>query len=855
MRWSIGYSLRRNILLASAAIVSTTVIVNAQFSGSFDPESFINSFKYIPSPETAKYKEPCNFLSTPQPGSGSSISWNCPAGFFCMAQGKKEKCPAGFYCPDNTAQPQYCCGGYYCPTPDVIKLCPEGKFCPKGSTVTQGCHLLAYCPAGSATVSKVGVFALFLGLVILIILIFAVKQRKDNIKKLKYQHLLQYGYGAQDESANVDMGQVERTFDISFQDLGLVLPSGVEIMRGVSGELKSSRCCAILGPSGAGKTTFVSLLTGKARRTSGYVKVNGIDEPLSKYNKLIGFVPQEDTMLRELTVRDILIHSALMRLPAELPLHAKKKKVLETIEYLELGHVMDSIIGDEATRGISGGQRKRVNIGMELVANPSVLFLDEPTSGLDSATSYEVCSLLRNIAHRQRLTVAAVIHSPSPQAFNQFDDLLVLGKGGRVVYFGPRDKALDYFHPDFYIAVTSGKVRSAFTADFHPKDLFTYWERFERDEEPFTPSAGGGKFHRMSILESGATQLGMSTDDDKRGFGGFISDVGKAIWSGLNDFYFYIADVLSEFFMFIFSLLTFCKSDPVRNTPNMPVVFWLCSKRAWMQIYRSRGQFIYDQLLHLGCGAFISIASRQFDYLGRQPKSICSIAPLALRYQCSTPIDHIAEVGVFMSLGVLFSGISVGAATFGNEKVVYWRDTAAGMTSIPYYLAKMVADLPRCLIAALCFSLSFIVFFPYRSKYVFIFGIITLLYFVAFAMGYFISMIVRKETVGLVGTAFALAWAIVLSGVIPDLYDVTNDSTYDYIRWIWKISAPRYAIEALFIKEVGARPFEEITNDQLPHEYDLKNYTKSLVWLAIIAVAWNLFAFIFMKLTYRGKTK
>jgi ABC-type multidrug transport system ATPase subunit len=784
-----------------------------------------------------------------------------------MAQGRQEKCPNGFYCPENTAQPLYCCAGYYCPDPATIHICPQGKFCPQGSTVTQGCHFLASCPEGSKTVSKIGVFGLFLALVLVIAATFAVKNRRDNIKRLKYRHLLQYGYGAQDESANVDMGQVERTFDISFTDLGLVLPSGVEIMRGVSGELKSSRCCAILGPSGAGKTTFVSLLTGKARRTSGQVRINGVNESLSKYNKLIGFVPQEDVMLRELTVRDILIHSALMRLPAELPLHAKKKKVLETIEYLELGHVMDSIIGDEATRGISGGQRKRVNIGMELVANPSVLFLDEPTSGLDSATSYEVCSLLRNIAHKQQLTVAAVIHSPSPQAFNQFDDLLILGKGGRVVYFGPRDKALDYFHrigftcppdenpADYYIAVTSGKVRSAFTADFHPKDLFTYWERFERGEEPFTSSAGGGKFHRMSIMENGARLDIDIKEGEGRGFGGFLSELVKAAWSGLNDAYYYIVDVLSEFFSFLFSTIIFCRRDPVRSTPNAFVVFWLCSKRAWMQIYRSQGQFIYDQLLHLGCGAFISIASRQFDYLGRQPRSICNIAPIALQYQCNTPIDHIAEVGVFMSLGVLFSGISVGAATFGNEKVVFWRDTAAGMQSIPYYLAKVVADLPRCLVAALCFSLSFIVFFPYRSSYVFIYSIIMLLYFVAFAMGYFISMIVKKETVGLVGTAFALAWAIVLSGVIPDLHDVNTDDTYDYIRWLWKISAPRYAIEALFIKEVGVRPFQEIHEDQLPHDYDLNNYGRSLLMLVLIAIAWNFIAFLFMKLTHREKTK
>lgn len=148
----------------------------------------------------------------------------------------------------------------------------------------------------------------------------------------------------------------------------------------------------------------------------------------------------------------------------------KRLKVLEVIQFLGLGHIMDNPIGDVETRGISGGERKRVNIGMELVASPSILFLDEPTSGLDSATSLEVCKLLKQIAQDQFLTVAAVVHSPSPHAFNQFDDLLLLGSGGRVVYSGPRDEAAQYFESigypmpndespaDFFIALAAGRV-------------------------------------------------------------------------------------------------------------------------------------------------------------------------------------------------------------------------------------------------------------------------------------------------------------------------------------------------------------------------------------------------------------
>ncbi|KAI9599551.1 hypothetical protein BDF19DRAFT_419105 [Syncephalis fuscata] len=828
----------------------------ANNGGTISPEDILKAskvfkLKQVPGTES---RHNCTYLSTPQRADGANDEWTCPAGSFCITKGHQEPCTKGFMCPPNTAQPFYCCAGYYCPSPKEIEICPSGKFCPLGSVTTQGCHFLASCPEGTSTVSKFGVVILFAALMLVVALFFSIKNRLNRLKQAKYKHLLQFGYGDADESAKVDLGEVEKTFNIAFTDLGLTLNNGVKIMAGVTGQLSSGRSCAILGPSGAGKTTFVSLLTGKAIKTNGTITLNGIEEPLSKYQKLIGFVPQEDVMLRELTVRDILIHSALMRLPKELPLHAKKKKVLETITYLELGHVMDSVIGDESTRGISGGQRKRVNIGMELVANPSVLFLDEPTSGLDSATSYEVCALLRNIAHKQKLTVAAVIHSPSPQAFDQFDDLLVLGKGGRVVYIGPRDQALDYFHrigftcppgdnpADFYIAVTSGKVRSAFSADFHPDDLFTYWERHLRGEEPFIPAPRNGRFHRLTILEKGVKG---QNDNGREGIGGFLAEIGAAIGSAVGDTIAYFRDVFSELGRTLHSCVFICESDPVRDTANPLTAFVLCFKRACLQIYRSRNQFIYDQLLHLAV----------FDYLGVQPDSICDVTPAALQPYCRLPVDHIAQAGVFVSLGVLFSGISCGAATFGNEKVVYWRDTAAGMKTIPYFLAKVIADLPRVFVAAVCFSLSFIAFFPYRSKYVFLLTIITLLYFSAFAMGYFVSVIVSKETAGLVCTAFALAWAMLFSGVIPDLTEVYTDPVYSYVKVFWQVSSPRYAIEALFIKEVAARPFEEIHTKPLPHNYKLDNYGMSLAWMVVIGIGWNVLAIIFMKLTHREKTK
>lgn len=174
-------------------------------------------------------------------------------------------------------------------------------------------------------------------------------------------------------------------------------------------------------------------------------------------------------MLRKLKVKEVLRHSARLRLPTDMPENQKMELVDSVIKLLRLSSVADSVIGDQEKRGISGGERKRVNIGLELVALPKLLFLDEPTTGLDSATSKEIMSLLREIANTG-ITVVAVIHQPRYEILQMCDKLLLLAKGGKTVFMGQTDHCLEYFteagfpcpplyNPaDWYMDVVSGKV-------------------------------------------------------------------------------------------------------------------------------------------------------------------------------------------------------------------------------------------------------------------------------------------------------------------------------------------------------------------------------------------------------------
>ncbi|KAI8586477.1 hypothetical protein BDZ88DRAFT_429014 [Geranomyces variabilis] len=816
-------------------------------------------------------------------------NWTCTPGYYCQSPSDngnatiaplaKNKCPPGFFCPVNTCQPAYCCPGFFCPTPADIKICPPGFWCPFGTVAPLSCSFLAYCPEGSSSAIRFGVVFLLLGTFAFSMVLFqlcklsGVKRNRKYTKRLRTMddkttppaaELLEDGYWMDEffdtaDDVNNAVPHLNCTknslrLDIEFENLGLTLATGVEIMKGVSGALKAGRLCAVMGPSGAGKSTFFSLLTGKAKRTSGTVRINGEQGELSVYRKLIGFAPQDDAMLRDLTVLDILMHSALMRLPTEWTEARKKDLVLSTIAYLGLESIMNSIIGDETKRGISGGQRKRVNIGIELVSAPVFLMLDEPTSGLDSATSLEVCKLLRTIARDQCMTIAAIVHSPSPSAFDQFDDLLLLGRGGRTVYMGPRAEAAEYFGSigfrcwkgaslaDFYMDIITGRVRCTRAADFEPEMLFTCWELAVAGKDPalglvnknLQPSHRKSVIQRIAPRSSFLASLASRVITIKE----YWEDVATELWAALG---------------------TLRKPDPVRSTPNAFATFRLCYARACTQIYQSPKRFWVDQLTHVICGLFLSVASVSNDYNGLLPSSVCALAPplLGQGLGCSVPLDQLSLSGLFITLGPLFAGVMVGASTFGLERVVYWRDTSAGMPLLPFFLAKWAADFPRMITSSIMFTLSLALLLPYHSSLVDIGILISALYFCAFSMGYFLSTVVQPRAVHLASTGFVLLWCMLLGGVAPDFADVQSNSQYAPFRWLWSISAPRWAIEAYYVKETSARPWAELHDNAMPlrHAYHASNFGHAVVNIMGIGLAWALLSVVALKLTNRERQK
>ncbi|XP_065078459.1 ATP-binding cassette sub-family G member 4-like [Ochlerotatus camptorhynchus] len=239
-----------------------------------------------------------------------------------------------------------------------------------------------------------------------------------------------------DETVEVVIPLVKTITSLSFRNLNYTVSqkeNKKQLLKNISGTFRSGRLTAIMGPSGAGKSSLMNALSGfKTKGVTGRILINNEMTERQKYRQLVAYNTQEVPLLQNITVQETLHFAADLKLSSNVTRIHKTKIINDIIALLGLEKCAHS-----QARVLSGGERKRLSIGLELVSNPKIMFFDEPTSGLDSESSYQVISYMKDLA-RQGRCVVSVIHQPSSELLELFDDIYVVADG-RCMYQGALD--------------------------------------------------------------------------------------------------------------------------------------------------------------------------------------------------------------------------------------------------------------------------------------------------------------------------------------------------------------------------------------------------------------------------------
>eukprot|EP00005_Dracoamoeba_jomungandri_P002507 CAMPEP_0174254988 /NCGR_PEP_ID=MMETSP0439-20130205/4318_1 /TAXON_ID=0 /ORGANISM="Stereomyxa ramosa, Strain Chinc5" /LENGTH=591 /DNA_ID=CAMNT_0015336919 /DNA_START=239 /DNA_END=2011 /DNA_ORIENTATION=- len=561
------------------------------------------------------------------------------------------------------------------------------------------------------------------------------------------------------------------------------VPQRKYILKDLNGYFPAGQVTAIIGPSGAGKTTLLNAIAGRVSKgkLKGKILINGKSRKQigeKKLSALAAYIMQDDILIGNLTARESLVFSAALRRPFSEMLHYKSNnnKVQAIIEELGLDKCANTRIGTPLRPGISGGQRKRVAVGTELITDPSLLFLDEPTSGLDSSTARTLITTLKKLADAGR-TIISTIHQPSSDIFRMFDKLIVMTEG-HIMYQGTAKDSVPYFS-QLNFKCPKFTNPAEFILDIAKEDSFIYETRDIGKQQVtdlvchYRQSNGLPKWQEEDSSQMYSEGLALSSSES-------TTDENSDDEEDQDNAEFENPHV-SNFFI---QLLVLTIRD------------FLVTLRDQIAIKARLFQTIFFALL-VGI-LYYDIGSNQQSIQDREGSLFFCIVNQAM------------------------SAMMVASLTLPAAKAVFIREHSSGAYStLPYYLAKSFTDIPFQIIFPALFGTIVYCMVGYQEEFekylIFVLVLVTVTS-VAVATALCIGSVAPSPELATILTPLTLIPLFLLGG-----FFINDDSIPVWLQWAKYLSFFKYGFEILVLNEFEGltftcKPSEETDNGQCPIE-------------------------------------
>ncbi|XP_063698644.1 ATP-binding cassette sub-family G member 4 [Culicoides brevitarsis] len=598
--------------------------------------------------------------------------------------------------------------------------------------------------------------------------------------------------------------------DIEFQELMYSISEGrargyKTILKGVSGKFRSGELTSIMGPSGAGKSTLMNILAGyKTSNLTGTVLINGNTRSLRKFRKMSCYIMQDDQLLPYLTVKEAMMVSANLKLGKDITESTKKVVIEEIMETLGLSEAANT-----KTMNLSGGQRKRLSVALELVNNPPVMFFDEPTSGLDSSSCSQLISLLKSLARGGR-TIICTIHQPSARLLEMFDQLYLLAEGqcvyqGQVLGLVPFLHSMGYDCPSYH----------------NPADFVMEVVCEEHGEcvHKFVTAVNNGKCNNYNqpltcVSQDSSTNFDLSLSMNSCGTTTIVEMINEDIQKPSSTKKAFSTDnatltIPSSSTTTTASLEKNTKSveKPVESTCSSALIessadpeagrrhlekytyptstwlqFYILLKRTFVSIIRDKTLTQMRLLAHVIVGAIIGMI--YYD-IGNDATKILSNSGCIF----------------FTTLFTMFTAMMPTILTFPTEMAVFVREHLNYWYSLKaFYFAKTIADLPFQILFSSVYVITVYMLTsqPMEANRIIMFVVICILTsLVAQSLGLLIGAGLSVENGVFLGPVSTIP-TILFSG-----FFVNFDVIPKYLQWVTYVSYVRYGFEGAMISIYG----------------------------------------------------